>query len=255
MSNSIKNYLGIAGIIAILVFAYGVLSFSGTFRDLTPTNASFSVSGEGKVVAVPDIATFSYGVISEGGMDITKLQDDNSKKGNAIIEMMKKQGGVATKDIKTSSYNISPRYTECNSWITKNPCPPATIVGYTVSQNVTVKIRDFSKISGLLGGVAKLGANNVSSLSFGVDEPESLKAEARAEAIKKAKEKAAVMAKNAGFSVGRLLEISEGSPRNYYDYYSYAPSVAMGTKAEAAPTIEAGSQDVNVTVTLKYEIR
>ena len=258
MSDKIKNYLGIAGIIAILFVAYSAVSLVGVFGRMTLPSATFSVEGKGKVVAIPDIASFSYSVITEGDKDIAKLQDKNAEKGNAILKLLK-ENDVEDKDVKTSSYNISPRYTTYNCWDWKDttkPCPPQYISGYTVSQSVSVKVRDFKKISELLAGVANLGANDVSSLSFSVENPDILKDSARADAIKQAREKAQAIASAAGFKIGRLIEESEATPYQYYGYgggmmMDAAPSVSA--KA-VAPEVAAGSQDINVTVTLRYEI-
>ncbi len=266
MSNNVKNCIGVAVIFALLVWAYGFTNIVGTIRAAVPAQNSVSVDGMGKVVAIPDIAQFSYSVINEGGKDIAKLQKDNTDKGNKIIALLK-SNGVEAKDIKTSSYDISPRYTTYNCYQTQvysstapvKPCPPSEISGYTVSQSVMVKVRDFKKISDLLGGVATLGANNVSSLSFTVEDPDALKTQARAEAIAKARAKAQAMATAGGFTLGRLLGVDEGGGRQYDNYNYASPMMSMGavSKSETmpAPNIEAGSQDISVSVTLRYEIR
>ena len=103
--------------------------------------------------------------------------------------------------------------------------------------------------------MANLGANNVSSLSFSVENPDLLKNQARAEAIKQAREKAQAIASAGGFSVGRLISESENTynPRQYY-----ANDMAMGAAPmmkSTAPEVAPGSEDLNVTVTLQYEIR
>ena len=137
MSEKIKNFLGLAGIIAILAFAYAAVAYVGTYKTSTRAS-SFTVTGEGRVVAIPDIAQFTYSVITEGGKDVAALQTQNTNKGNDIVEFLKAQG-VAAKDIQTTSYEINPRYQNYNcqqpfnSTDTK-PCPPPEIVGYTITQ-------------------------------------------------------------------------------------------------------------------------
>ena len=115
MSNNVKNWIGIAVICALVVWAYGFVSVVGTIRAAVPAQNSVSVAGEGKIVAIPDVAQFSYSVINEGGKDIAKLQKDNTDKGNKIIALLK-SNGVEAKDIRTTSYAISPRYTTYNCW-------------------------------------------------------------------------------------------------------------------------------------------
>jgi uncharacterized protein YggE len=165
--------------------------------------------------------------------------------------------GVDQKDIQTSGYNISPRYQYCQNPLSSvTPCVP-TIVGYTVTQNLAVKVRDFSKIGDILSGVVSNGANSVSSLNFTIDDPTSVQAEARAQAIQKAEAQAQEIASEAGFSVGRLLSIN-ASNNTVQPMYDYAKTMSVGSAGGAAvpaPTIEPGSNEVNVSVTLQYEIK
>lgn len=253
-----KQYLYVAIIVALLVGAYSVWSYVSSYGEsIQPSSfRSFSVSGEGKIVAVPDVAQFSFSVVTEGGKDLGALQADNSKKMNSAIDFVKKNG-VEAKDIKTQNYSISPRYQyySCSHPESSvKPCPPAEIVGYTVSQDVQVKIRDFAKIGVILGGVVEAGANTVSQLQFTIDDPDAAKSQARAEAIEKAKVKAEEIAEAGGFRVGRLLGIDESGAQPVYYGYG-AGAVMKESLAVPAPNIEPGSQDVKVSVTLRYEIR
>lgn len=261
-----KQYLNVAIIVALLVGAYSVWSYVSSYgQSIQPSSfRSFSVSGDGKVVAVPDVAQFDFSVVTEGGSDLGSLQANNTKSVNAAIDFVK-SNGVDAKDIQTQNYSVSPRYQTYNCYqpvptvadTIVQPCPPAEIVGYTVSQDVQVKIRDFTKIGDILGGVVKAGANTVSQLQFTLDDPDAAQSQARAEAIAKAKTKAEDIAKAGGFTLGRLLGISEGSIQPVYYNYSAGASSDMAVKSMAppAPAIEPGSQDVTVTVTLSYEIR
>ena len=134
------------------------------------------------------------------------------------------------------------------------PCPPPEIVGYSIRQTASVKIRDFETIGDTLAGVVQNGANSVSQLSFTIDDPTEVRHEARKIAIERAQEKAQRIAEAAGFEVGRLLGIDEsgGLPPIYrMEGLGGAADFAQA----AAPKIEPGSQEVSVTVTLRYEIR
>jgi len=261
MNEKIRNYLGLAGIIGILVAALSAWNFVGAYgKQIEPSSfRSFNVSGEGEVVAVPDVAQFSFTVLTEGGTDIASLQEENTTKMNRAIEYVKGQG-VDSKDIRTEGYNVNPRYQyyDCSRPIYKSeaePCPPAEIVGYTIRQTVSVKIRDFSNIGGLLSGVVEEGANTVSQLNFTIDDPTEVENEARAEAILKAQEKAEAIAEAGGFSLGQLLSIQEGGSGYYVPQYRMESMDAAGMGGGAAPSIEPGSQEVSISVTLTYEIR
>ncbi len=269
MEQNIKNGLWIAVAVAILAVGYSAVSYVNSYgKSIEPSSfRSFSVTGEGEAIAVPDVASFSFKVITQGGKNIAALQAENTNKTNKAIEFVK-SNGIENKDIKTQYYNVEPRYETYQCGITPiygygtsgsasgvEPCPPASIVGYTITQSVSVKVRDFSKIGDIMSGVVSNGANSLGSLSFTIDDPTEIQNEARAEAISKAKEKAESIAKAGGFKIGRLISIQEG----YYPYARYDNSMtasAMGAaKAESVPTIEAGSQEVNVTITMQYEIK
>lgn len=254
MDKKIKNYLGIS-IIAVLFIFIAVSAAYVYFysKSVAPSSyRSFSVSGEGKVVIVPDIARFSFSVITEGGLGVADLQLTNTTKANKVLEFLAAQK-IDKKDIKTEGYSLSPRYQyfDCKK---NGVCPPAEIVGYSVSQTVSVKIRDFTKIGELLSGVVSNGANSVSDLTFTVDDLVAVQNEARQEAIKQAKEKAESIAKAGCFHIGKLLSVQEGGLyMPMYDTVGYGRG--GGAESAAAPAIEPGSQEITVSMNLSFEIR
>jgi hypothetical protein len=275
MDLRIKNALGIVGVVAIALATIAAWQWVGAFSRATTAGATFSVTGQGKSVGVPDVAQFSFSITNEGGKDIAALQKDNTAKTNAAIAYVKSQG-VDAKDIETQDYNIQPRYQtyDCRTSVVyakplvgapgvamaepASPCPPSSIVGYTVSQTVQVKVRDFTKTGDILAGVTAKGANNVSGLNFTTDDPTKLQNEARAKAIQNAKEQAEMMAKAGGFRLGRLISVSEGyNPQPYYSkaYGLETMSADSGGAPVPPPAIEPGSQQTNAQVTLTYEIQ
>lgn len=266
MDNKIKNYVGGALIVSMLIVAVSAWSYVSSYaRQIDPSSLrTFSVSGEGKIIAVPDVATFTFSVITEGGKNLSDLQKQNVEKVNKAIAFVK-ENGVAEKDIKTEQYSVEPRYQyyNCSGYLTKGGevCPPPQIIGYTVRQSVLVKFRDFAKAGDIIGGVVEKGANSVSQLQFTIDEPTKVMADARTQAIERAMEKADQIAEATGFSVGKLISIDEGG--YYPSQYRNAKVMNMTTEAygmgggdmASAPAIEAGSQEVTVSVTLRYEIK
>ena len=254
MTQKVKNILGIAIIAALLCFAYAVVNYVSSYsRSIEPSSfRSFSVSAEGKTTAVPDIAKFSFSVITEGDTDISLLQEENTQKMNQAVKFVKDQG-VEKEDIRTERYSLEPRYQyyRCED----GPCPPREIVGYTIYQTAEVKIRDFEKIGIILGGVVENEANTVSKLSFIIDDPTEVENEARAEAIEKAKKKAEAIAKAGGFDIGRLLSISESGTDQVRAQAVYMEKAASGMGGDSTPSIEPGSQEVEINIVLKYEIK
>lgn len=246
MNNQLKNILGLTLVITLLAIAYGTVSYVRSFA-LSTQPASFTVSGEGEVVAIPDVAQFSFSVVIEGGLDVGALQQENTDKMNAALEFLKEQG-IETADIKTQSYNIQPRYQFCR--IDNGFCPPLEIVGYSVSQSVLVKTRDFNSIGQILSGIVERGANIVSQLSFTIDDPTELQNEAREKAMQQAQQKAQAIAKAGGFRIGRLILVQEGRV-----FTSVLFTEAAFVRDTGGPSIEPGSQEVKVSITLQYEIR
>ncbi len=271
MNQKIKNVLGGAIVVGVLVFGYSALSYVSSYdKSIQPSSfRSFSAVGEGKIVAIPDVAVFTFSVISEGGKDIASLQAKNTEKVNQAIEFVK-SSGVDAKDIKTQGYSLSPRYqyATCREImpaplipgaenVISKVCPPAEIVGYTITQTVQVKARDFARVGDILSGVVSRGVNDVSQLSFQIDDPSTIQEQAREQAIQKAKARAEKVATAAGFRLGRLLSVDEGyAPyRVYNSALDYAATEsASSVKAPPAPTVEPGSQEITVNVTLRYEI-
>ncbi|MBI4138456.1 MAG: SIMPL domain-containing protein [Candidatus Wildermuthbacteria bacterium] len=256
MTEQLKKYLSIAGIAALGTFSLAALQFGSSYSRSVDQNLSrsFSATAQGEVTAIPDVATFSFGVLTQGNLDLGVLQEENAKKTTAAIEYIKSKS-VESKDISTQSYSVEPRYQYYNCGNDTSVCPPPDIVGYTVSQHILVKARDFAVAGDLLAGVVKNGANSVSQLSFSLDDPEEAQNEARAKAIAKAKTKAQMLAKAGGFSVGRLLSIQENQDMPYPYPAIYEAYGKGGADSAPVPSIEPGSQKIRSTITLVYEIR
>lgn len=214
------------------------------------------VSGDGESFAKPDIATFSFS-IEESALVVADAQaavEAKVKKANDVL----KKGGVAEKDIKTSSYNIYPKYKYqpviCTQW----SCPPQgapEIDGYTVSQTFEIKVRDIAKAGDLLSAVGAVGVMNLSGLTFDIDEKDEIQSEARKEAIKKAEAKAEELASQLGVSLGRVVSFSESG--SYPPIYYAKEAYGMGGAADNQATVSVSPGETRIVsnVTITYEIR
>lgn len=276
MNSNVKNVLGGAIVLTVLVVGYAALSFVHSYGEsIQPSSfRSFLVTGHGKAIAIPDVAEFTFTVITQGGKDVASLQSQNTTAANKAIAFVKSEG-VADKDIQTQYYNVSPDYQtyDCSivpqvynevsgaagsvvSTPSVKSCPPASIVGYTITQSVDVKIRDFTKIGDIMGGVVTNGANQVGQLSFTLDDPSAVQNQAEADAITKAKAEAKIIAQSGGFNVGRLLNVQTGgTPYPVYAESAMGGSTLSSAKTAPTPAIQPGSEEVDMTVTLQYEIQ
>ncbi len=231
----------------VLVIFYSLFFGPGKkFADSLWPVKTISVSAEGKVTVSPDIAKISFSVVSEG-IDPEKIANENNRKMNEAINYIKSQG-VDEKDIKTTQYNLSPRY-EYDEKSRKT-----FVSGYTLTQTVLVKVRDLSKVGKILGGLPELGINQIGSISFEVDDPEKYLAEARKQAFDKAKLKAEEMAATNNVKLGEVITFSEyqgGQPGPYMETLGKGG----GGAAQVAPSIQPGTQEVTIQVNITYEIK
>lgn len=236
-------------VLAMLVIngLFFVMPTISKFRaSLTPAR-TIIVSAQGKTTVIPDIASTSFSVVTEGKnpKDITS---ENSRKLNSAIDFIKSQG-IEAKYIKTIGYNLSPRYE-----YDKNK-RASFISGYTLTQTVSVKIRDFAKIGEILGALPTYGVNQISSINFDVEDSDKYLNEARKEAFDKALAKARTMARQNNVRIKRAVTFSES--QNVYPYpILFASQLSKGMEAAAvSPSIEPGSQEVTVMVSVTYEIQ
>lgn len=248
-----------ATVVVLAVFlAVGVVNGLMQLRyvgaGIAPAN-TITVSGHGEHVAVPDIATFSFSVVSEKS-DVASAQSDATAKANATTDYLKSVG-IDEKDIQTSNYSINPQYDYIQGACINGSCPSGRQVlrGYEVRQTTTVKVRDTSKAGTLLAGVGTKGATEVSGLNFTFDDPTAVQNEARDKAIADAKSKAEDLAKQLGVSLVRVTAFNENSG-GYPVPMVYSMASGVGAKdAAVAPTISVGQNKISDDVTITYEIR
>lgn len=217
---------------------------------------TITVSATGEVYAKPDLALLDFSVTNEAKA-VDQAMKDNTLKMNRVIGVIKGLG-VEEKDLKTTTFRISPRYEwrkEETAGVFPYPQPEGkrVLVGYEVYQTLHVKIRDMEKIGEIIKEATLAGANQVGGLQFTIDKPEEFQKEAREQAIEKAKTKAKELASQLGVSLGRITNFSEGGavPR----FYSTKEAVALGGVAEVPmPSIEIGENKIEVSVNITYEI-
>lgn len=272
MPNFVRDYdkmLKGALIMLCVISSLGILSLAFTYATSIEPNLSrtFSVSGEGKVTATPDVATFSFSVFNQGD-NVAELNTLTSEKSEEVLTYLKSVG-ISSKDIKSTENAVEPNF-ENYVCKTDGACPPSKVAGYTVRQSYSVKIRNFDIISEVLTAVAGFNVNSVSQLDFVIDDRESVEAEAREMAVESAREKAKLMAKSGGFRIGKLISIYENnySPMPMYSMDKAAmgrgevastmlsPEEAVAEGSAVAPqTVEPGTQEVIINVNMTFGIK
>ncbi len=203
------------------------------------------VSGEAIADVAPDFARVTLGVTTTG-KDAREAAAANAKAVNALISVIKGEG-VAAPDIQTSSLSITPQYSNPRTGVAAEQ----TIIGYSVSDMVTVTARDIARLGGLIDKAVGAGANAVYGVAYGENDPSVLLDQARPLAVADAKRKAEIYASAGGAKLGRLMRLSEqsGAQPGQFAARAYAQSAA------APPTpIEAGQDRLTVSVTARFEL-
>ncbi len=217
---------------------------------------TLSISGSGEVYAVPDIAQFTF-TVTETEDIMSDAQKSVTEKIDAAIKVLT-DAGIEDKDIKTTNYNAYPKYTYPETICYNGICPSRERVlsGYTVSQGISVKIREVEQAGDILGAVTETGVSNVSGLSFVIDDEDALRTEARAKAIADAHDKIDVLAKELGVKIKGVTGFYES---NGYDYPrpEYALSAKGGVYSEdsaVSASIPSGENLIKIQVDVIYEI-
>lgn len=253
--NQLLVSLVLLGIVAALgAYTHTTLKES---KYLYTGPTTISVSGEGEVLAVPDIGSFSF-TVNESGSDASVALEASATKINDVIAALK-EAGVEEKDIKTQSYNLYPKYRyESKPCLAGSFCPQEQVQdGFEVSQTISVKVRDLDNAGSLISLVGSMEVSNISSLSFTIDDDEVLKAEARAKAIAQAKEKAQVLATDLGVTLGEMISYYEDE--SYDRPYQYGMGGDMRFMAEEAafnaPEMPLGENMTTSRVKLTYRVK
>jgi len=233
-------------------------------RDV-PALTTINVSGEGEAFKKPDIAELSFSV-EQTSKTVAEAQKVSTDKINQIMTYLKDTMKIEDKDIKTNDYSVYPKYeyqkaVTCLDYNMNGYCPEGkqVLLGYTVSQTITVKIRKLDDAGAILVAIGGKGATNISGLNFTVDDKKTVEAEARGLAIAEAQAKAKILASSLGVTLTRIVSFSEGG--NYPVYRdamggAMAKSVNLAMQEAApAPSLPVGENKFVSNVTITYEIQ
>lgn len=212
---------------------------------------TLSISAEATVKREPDIAFITSGVQAEGAT-AAEAMATQAKSMTGVFGALEK-AGVAKKDMQTSNFSLWPRY---EYFETKQKDGSVQgeqrLVGYTASNQLTIKVRDLDKLGATLDSLVKAGGNTFSGLSFALDEDAEVRDEARRKAMADAQARAELYASAAGLRVLRIVTISEGSS------YIPAPMPMARMEAKAADSfstpIASGEVGYSASVNVVYEL-
>jgi uncharacterized protein YggE len=230
------------------IAALGLFALAGTLFA-TPVLADdakpprlIQLTGHGEVKMKPDLAVVTVGVLTEAPSARDAVSANNDAMTNVLTRL--KNEGIADKDLQTSNFSVSPRYDYQN-----NAAP--RLIGYDVSNTVSVTVRNLDKLGGVLDGVVSEGSNQVNGVMFSLADPEPAADEARKLAVEDALRKAKIYAEAAGVTLGEIASMGEGIA-NPPPVPIYRKAMA---EAAAAVPIAQGEQTVGIDVNIAWEIK
>jgi uncharacterized protein YggE len=251
------SIVGVLAILALFLLAQTIALAANFGRSGVPATDTVTVQGDGQATLPPDVARVSFGV-EHTAATVTEAQAATTKQANAAIDYVKEQG-IAEKDIKTLYYNISPQYSYPNPCQQGAICPAYTnapkVIGYQVSETVQVTVRDLSAAGTLIGGLGKLGVQNLNGPAFALDDPTAGYTAARADAIEKAKAQAKRLADQLGVRLGKIVNFSESSGGYPYPMMAYGMGGGADSKTAPAPSVPTGENTYSASVSITYELR
>jgi uncharacterized protein len=202
---------------------------------------AITVSGEATVSVAPDLAQVEAGVTSDAKTAREASEANNAAMGKLLMAL--KAAGIDAKDIQTSRLSLLPQSAP-------NRSTPNAIVGYRASNQVTVRLRDVTKVASTIDLLVGAGANDIGGINFMVSQASKLLDDAREQAVADARRKADIYAKAAGVTLGAPLSISEeGAPGPMFR------GRMMAAAPMATTPVAQGEQTLSVTVSASWAIK
>ena len=210
-------------------------------------NSGITAVGTGKANGTPDTLTLNLAVETRGDNAQAAL-NEASTKAQGVIDLMKAKG-IPAKDITTSNVSVYPQFDDKG----------VKVVGYVANEGITVKSHDIKGAGALIDAAAGIAGDAIrmNGVYFSIEDTTALYAEARKEAVARARSQAQQLAEAAGVTLGKVRIINEYGDQGGFNQQYYAADAlkAATTTSGAAPVpFEAGSQDVALSVTVVFEI-
>lgn len=225
---------------AVLATVFAMLLATPALADDFPS--AISVSGEANISVAPDLAQIDAGVANDAKTAKEASDANNAAMGKVLLAL--KGAGIAEKDYRTSRLSLQPQYGQNKS------TGASPVVGFRASNRVTVKIRDVTKVAGIIDALVGAGANDIGNISFEVTQASKLLDDAREQAVADARRKAEIYAKATGVTLGAPLSVTEGgAPVPLFK--ARMATAPMAATAAVAP----GEETLSVTVNVSWAIK
>ena len=259
-SSRMGKLLSLLVFVVILYFGMKFINQIKTYGmiGVSPKEATtIDVAGEGISYALPDVATISFNVEAKG-KTVAVAQDIVNTRVNTAMEFLA-QSNIDKKDIQTVNYNSYPEYSNpcVGNYGVVCPSKPGTptILEYDVTQAVTIKVRDLTAASKVIDGLGVIGVSAISGPDFSVDNPDTVKSDAKQKAIDDAKQKAIALASQLGMHLGKIVHFNDQSNPMPIMYAAKAETAgAASGVASDSTNLPSGQNKYVSDVTITYEV-
>jgi uncharacterized protein YggE len=221
-------------------------SLAATYTNGNGMTDGITVVGVGKATGTPDTLSINFAVEDRGASAVQALQLA-SQQASSLIALFKGKG-IADKDMQTTQVNVWPQYDDKG----------LRIVGYIANESVSVKSHDVKNAGQLIDAAAGAvgDAIRLNGMYFSIEDTTALYANARLEAVKRARSQAEQLASAAGVTLGKARIITEyGDTGGSTNYADQATKTAAGGVAAPSTPIVPGSQELALTVTMVFNIQ
>ena len=228
-----------------------LFAFSARAQSIDVNNLpTVKVTGTAEIQVVPDTATLSFAVAKKDkSVAVAKKQNDETI--NRVVAVAK-QFNIAATDVKTDYIRV--KETTRREKI-RNSDDDYTEVfdGYQVSRNLVIKLRDISRFETFLTALLDAGVSDVDSVAFTSSELRKYKDQARAQAVRAAREKAEALAKEINQTIGKAVSIEENDIDGYRSPASNISQNSFSIDGDGnAETVSVGAISVKAQVEVRF---
>jgi hypothetical protein len=201
-----------------------------------PANSVY-VGADGKFESAPDTAVITFNISAQA--DSSRDAYERGRQAAEQVRQVLRQNGVDPASAEMGFFSLQPVY--------DYRTPKRKLVGYRVDTNVTVKLKDFTKVGPIVQQFADMDVTADQNLQYTLENIDAAKVRAVEDAVQRARNSAAAVARAGGRTLGELSYASVDV------FEAVAPPILMrAMKAEAAgapppPTAEFAPQKITVT--------
>lgn len=195
------------------------------------------VGADGRFESAPDTAQLQFNVSVQDNTSPAAFQ--GASKNVEQVRQVLRSNGIDPKSANIGFLSLQPVY----EWK-----PKQRVIGYRVTTDVTLKLKDFAKVGAIVQQLADANVSETQTLSYTLENIDDAKNKAVEDAYRRARNSAEILARASGRTLG---ELSYASVDTFENPRIAMPRMARTMSAMAAPspapTEEFTPQTVTVT--------